>query len=209
MSKEWLLVTKRLVGVLMAMIIAATISACGPTAQGTPTAISADVVRPVQPTPAYPPRADVFTLATPKAAPIFIQPTLEPASAAVLSALDSGPADWTALLAIEQPPSAIGIATGGATIYDEPGGRMIKSVPATSVLYVTGLSEDRRWLSVYDESAIYGWTPVGQLLLYGADDLIVVQKAINPGVVATLIADVMQPITVLDDLMATLEANDE
>ena len=31
----------------------------------------------------------------------------------------------------------------------------------------------------------------------------------DPAVVATLIADVMQPVTVLDDLMATLEATVE
>jgi hypothetical protein len=61
----------------------------------------------------------------------------------------------SALLAIDQPPSAIGIATGGATIYDTPGGRVLKSVRATGVLNVTGISEDGRWLSVYDEAAAF------------------------------------------------------
>ena len=67
-------------------------------------------------------------------------------------------------------------------------------------------AEDGRWLSVYDEDATFGWTPVGQLVLYGADDLIAVTEAVDPAVVATLIADVMQPVNVLDDLMATLAA---
>lgn len=195
-----------LIGALL--VLAMTLGACGGAAQGTPTPIPAEVVRPVQPTPEYPARANVFTLATPAAPPIFLTPTPDPPSAAALSALESGPAGWTALLAIEQPPSAIGIATSGATIYDAPGGRVLKSVPATGVLNVTGISEDGRWLSVYDETAIYGWTPVSQLLLYGADDLTVVQNAVDPAIVATLIADVMQPINVLDDLMATFEAEE-
>jgi hypothetical protein len=187
------------------LILALTLAACGGAAQGTPTPIPADIVRPVQPTPAYPARSDIFTLATPAAPPIFVTPTPEPSSAAALSELDSGPVAWTALLAIEQPPSGIGIATRGATIYDVPGGRALKSVPATSVLNVTGISADGRWLSVYDDAAIHGWTPVGQLLLYGADDLTVVADSVDPAMVATLIADVMQPVNVLDDLMATLE----
>lgn len=198
---------KRLFGALVTMMATAVIAACGgDVTQGTPTPIPASVVRPVQPTPVYPARADVFTLATPATTSVFIAPTLAPPPAAALSAIESGPAGWRALLAIEQPPSAIGIATGGAAIYDAPGGRVLKSVPATGVLNVTGISEDGRWLSVYDEAAIFGWTPAGQLVLYGADDLTVVSEAVDPAVVATLIADVMQPVTVLDDLMATLEA---
>lgn len=183
------------------------LTACGGAApQGTPTPIPANVVRPVQPTPVYPARADVFTLATPTITPIFLTPTPEPPSAAALSAVGNGPASWRALLTIAQPPSAMGIATGGAVIYDAPGGRVLKRVPATGVLSVTGISEDGRWLSVYDDDAVFGWTPVSQLVLYGADDLTVVTEAVDPAIVATLIANVMQPVTVLDDLMATLEA---
>jgi len=191
----------------MLLVLAVMLAACGGgAAQGTPTPIPADVVRPVQPTPVYPSNADVFSLATPEASPVFITPTPEPVSAAALSAVSSGSAGWTALLAVEQPPSALGIATGGSAIYDEPGGRVIKSIPATGVLNVTGISEDGRWLSVYDEDAAYGWAPAGQVKLFGADDLTVVQHAVDPAVVATLIADVMQPVSVLDELMATLEA---
>ncbi len=59
---------------------------------------------------------------------------------------------------------------------------------------------------MYDENAVFGWTPAGQLSLFGADDLTVVDQAVDPGVVATLIADVMEPVNVLDELMATLNA---
>lgn len=189
-----------------ALAAAVLLSACGGAAQqGTPTPIPASVVRPVQPTPIYPARADVFTLATPIGTPIIIRPTPELPPAAALSEVERGPAGWRALLAIKQPPSAIGIATNGAVIYETPGGRVLKSVPATGVLNVTGLSEDGRWLSVYDETAVFGWTPVGQLVLFGADDLTTVTEAVDPAIVATLIADVMQPVNVLDNLMATLE----
>lgn len=181
------------------------LAACSSPTPATPTPIPADVVRPVQPTPVYTARADIFTLNTPQGTPIFITPTPTPALEA-LSAVRRGPAGWTALLAIEQPPSAIGIATGGAAIYDRPGGRILKQVPPTGVLNVTGISADGRWLSVYDENAVFGWTPAGQLSLFGADDLTVVDQAVNPGVVATLIADVMEPVNVLDELMATLNA---
>ncbi|MBE2239689.1 MAG: hypothetical protein IAE81_18025 [Caldilineaceae bacterium] len=198
--------TKRWGGAVAAIMMAAALAACGGASQGTPTALPASVVRPVQSTPIYSQRADVFIVATPHRTPIFVAPTPEPLPAAALSAVDAGPVGWTALLAMEQPPSGIGIATGGAAIYEEPGGRVIKSVPGASVLSVTGISADGRWLSVYDKDAVYGWTPAGQVVLYGADDLTIVQKAVDPGVVATLIADVMQPVTVLDDLMATLEA---
>jgi len=191
---------------LLLAALALVLAACGGPPPADPTPIPANAVRPQQPTPVYPGNADAFTLATPRVTPVFITPTPSPEDPAALSAVSTGPAGWTALLAIEQPPSAVGIATGGAVIYDEPGGRVLKSVPSTGVLNVTGVSADGRWLSVYDETGVYGWTPSGQLALFGEDDLTVVDEAVDPGVVATLIADVMQPVTVLDDLMATLEA---
>lgn len=208
MMVKWMWTWKRgfVVGALLTLAV--LLGACSGAARATPTAIPADAVRPLQPTPVYPARANVFTLSTPSATPIFLTPTPEPPNAATLSRVENGPASWQALLAIEQSPSAMGIATGGATIYEQPGGRALKSVPATSILNVTGVSSDGRWLSVYSDDATYGWVPAGQLLLYGADDLIVVDEAVNPGMVATLIADVMQPINVLDNLMATFEAEE-
>lgn len=189
----------------MALATVLALTGCNRAAPATPTAIPANVVRPVQPTPAYTVQADVFTLATPQHPPVLITPTPTPALDA-LSTIRQGPAGWRALLAIEQPPSAIGIATAGAVIYDRPDGRILKRIPPTGVLNVTGISEDGRWLSVYDDDAIFGWTPAGQLSLFGAEDLTVVDKAVDPGVVATLIAEAMEPVRVLDDLMATLEA---
>jgi len=189
-------------GALLVLLLAA----CGGPPQADPTPLPAAAVRPEQPTPAYPSRVGPFMLATPLATPVFVTATPAPVDPAALSAVDTGRADWIAQLAIEQLPSAVGIATGGAAIYDAPGGRLLKSVPSTGVLNVTGVSADGRWLSVYDETGVFGWVQSGQLVLFGDDDLTIVDEAADPGVVATLIADVMQPVEVLDDLMATLEA---
>jgi hypothetical protein len=87
------LMRKRVLGVAI-MILTLAAGCGGGAAQGTPTPIPASVVRPVQPTPVYPARADVFTLATPAATPIFIAPTPAPPPAAALSAVESGPAGW-------------------------------------------------------------------------------------------------------------------
>ena len=109
-------------------------------------------------------------------------------------------------LAMEQTPSASGIATGGATIYDAPGGRGLASVPVAGIVTITGKSADGKWYAVYNDAAVYGWTPVGQLRVFGGDDLIVVDKALDPAPVATMIAQAMEPVKVLDSLMPTLEA---
>jgi len=189
-----------------AAVLVLFLAACGGPPQADPTPLPAAAVRPQQPTPAYPSSVGPFTLATPLAAPVFVTATPAPVAPAALSAVVAGQVERDAQLAVEQPPSAVGIATGGAAIYDAPGGRLLKSVPSTGVLNVTGVSVDGRWLSVYDETGVFGWVSSGQLVLFGDDDLIVVDAAVDPSVVVTLIADVMQPVEVLDSLLATLEA---
>ena len=59
---------------------------------------------------------------------------------------------------------------------------------------MTGRSADGQFLAVYNDAAIAGWVPAGQLKLFGGDDLTVVDSAISPGPIATLIADAMQPL---------------
>ena len=64
---------RRLGFVVVLVVTVVMVGACGSeAAQGTPTPIPASVVRPVQPTPVYPGRADVFTLATPAATPVLL-----------------------------------------------------------------------------------------------------------------------------------------
>ena len=177
---------------------------CGGPVQPTPTAIPASVVRPVQPTPVYPERANVYTLLTPAAAPQFVTP---PADRIEVDSTAAGAARAAITLYIQnQTPSAMGIAPGGAAIYAERGGRSLAAVPVGGVLTVTGKSADGAWYAVYNDAAVYGWTPAGQLRVYGDDDLVVVEEAPDPAPIATLLAQAAEPVTVLDELMVQMEA---
>lgn len=187
------------------VLVSWLLAACGGPPIGTPTPIPADVVRPVQPTPDYPENARVFTLATPSRTPIFV-PTSTPLPSAAQVAQVEAPPDLRGSLVLRQPPSALGIASGGAAIYDAPGGRAVGRVPVGGLLTVTGRSADGRWLSVYNEEAVFGWTPAGQLRLFGDEDLVVVEEAVDPAPVATLLARVMEPVAVIDDILAAREA---
>jgi L-arabinose isomerase len=68
---------------------------------------------------------------------------------------------------------------------------------------VTGKSADGRFVAVYTNAFVVGWVATGQLTLYGADELEAVESAPNPAPVATLMAEVMAPVQVLDMLVTT------
>ncbi len=169
-----------------------TLTACGgpPSAA---TAIPADVARPDQPTP-------VFADATPLPAAATLTPDASggalPSGDGVTDSATSAPRlDLiTGLLATPRPPTALGIATGGATLLDAPGGAALQSLPAGTTVTVTGRSADGNWLAAYTEAAVAGWVAAGNLRLFGADDLTVVERAEGPGPIATLIAEAMEPI---------------
>jgi hypothetical protein len=106
-----------------------------------------------------------------------------------------------------QTPSAIGIATAGATLLEQPGGGVVRHLALGEVATVTGQSADGRYLAAYTNDGATGWVAAGQLTLYGATDLVVVTVAAGPGPIATLLAEAMQPITVLETLVATPAAS--
>lgn len=201
MNRQWI---NAGVGALLGMLLL-VLSGCGGPQRAQPTAIPAGVVRPVQPTPRYPGGAEVFSLLTPGATPRFV-PTAA-ADDALSAADESGRQQRAAIkLFIEnQTPSAVGIAPGGTAIYAARGGRTLAAVRVGGVLTVTGKSADGAWYSVYDDNAIFGWVPAGQLRVYGGEDLIIVETAPDPAPVATLLAQAAEPVRVLDDLMAALE----
>lgn len=192
---------KSMVVVLIGCMLA--LAGCGQTAE-TPTPIPASVVRPVQSTPDYG-NAARFLPVTPEA------PSLDPPTTPIGSVIAppipaqtiDGRAAYRALL--EQPPSALGIVTGGATLLAQPGGPALANLPAGEAVTLTGMSADGRYLAVYTNAFVSGWVARGQLALYGAEDLAVVELAAEPGPLATLIAEVMAPVQVLDALMATPE----
>jgi hypothetical protein len=181
------------------------LAACGGPTQAEPTAIPAGVVRPVQPTPQYSTSAGVFSLLTPAISPQFV-PT---ATARSLGAGDASAGSERAAIALfieNQTPSAVGIAPGGAAIYATRGGRALASIPVGGVVTVTGKSADGAWYSAYNDAAVFGWVPAGQLRVYGDDDLVVVEEAPDPAPVATLLAQAAVPVRVLDDLLAQFDA---
>jgi hypothetical protein len=198
MNRQWISAG---VGAVLGMLLL-VLGGCGGPQRAQPTAIPAGAVRPVQPTPQYPGGAEVFSLLTPGATPQFV-PTA--AAEDALSVVDESSRQQRAAIKLfieNQTPSAVGIAPGGTAIYAERGGRTLATVPAGGVLTVTGKSADGAWYSVYNENAIFGWVPAGQLRVYGGDDLVVVETAPDPGPVATLLAQAAEPVRVLDDLMA-------
>ncbi len=199
MNRQWISAG---VGALLGMLLL-VLGGCGGPQRVQPTAIPAGVVRPVQPTPQYPGGAEVFSLLTPGATPQFV-PTA--AAEDALSITDESSRQQRAAIKLfieNQTPSAVGIAPGGTAIYAERGARTLAAVPAGGVLTVTGKSADGAWYSVYNDNAIFGWVPAGQLRVYGGEDLVVVETAPDPAPVATLLAQAAEPVQVLDDLMAT------
>ncbi len=171
-----------------------------------PTPLPADVVRPVQPTPDYARTLPPFRLTPVTRTPVFV-PTRDATAAAIEAPQSSGSARRSLLQAflMNQPPSAMGIATGGATILDAPGGRAVSSVPGAGTVTVTGRSADSGWVAVYTDDATAGWVPAGALVIYGGEGLTTVSEAFSPGPVATLLADAMIPMsTPIADMLAAL-----
>lgn len=172
----------------LALLLALTAACGGPPPDPTP--IPADVVRPQQPTPPLSTAAPAFRVdpATPEPA-IFVTPMPTTALTPVV-----GGARRSAGLAMRQPPSAMGIATAGVTLLDAPGGAPLQTIPPGGTLTVTGRSQDGAWLAAFATDSTAGWIPAGSVVLYGADDLTVVDFTFSPAPVATLLADAMQPV---------------
>ena len=171
------------------MILSGGLLAACAGAPPAPTPIPAGVVRPEQPTPVYPNVSPEFRLtpATPETV-IFVTPLPTTDFAPLISAPRS------VGLAMRQPPSAMGIATGGVTLLDAPGGAPVATVSPGGALTVTGRSQDGAWLAAFTSDSAAGWIPAGSVVLYGDDDLTVVDFAFSPAPVATLLAEAMQPV---------------
>jgi hypothetical protein len=173
-------------------------------AGGRPTAtpLSPDVVRPVQPTPVYA-NATVFSLATPPPAVMATPGVERPPALASNDAAAGAAAPQPEPILWPQPPSALGIVRGGVLLLDRPDGSALLSLPAGATLTVTGKTADGRFVAAYTDDGIAGWIGVGQVSLFGADDLLVISSTTGPGPIATLIARAMTPVKVLETLVAT------
>lgn len=195
----------RLFQLPLLFVLVLLLAACGGGAVGTPTPIPADVVRPEQPTPAYSTLQPEFRLEQPEQSPIFMA-TVAPLATPKPNA-DMLRAELLKAMLMNLPPSAMGVATGGATIYAEPGGNVVGSLPAGGSLTVTGRSTDGNWLAIYTNDALTGWVRAGSLRLFGADDLETVTEALSPAPVATMLAEAMIPPALsVADVIATRAA---
>lgn len=166
----------------------------------TPTALPFDAVRPIQPTPAYA-NSTQFRLATPEFNKALATNREPFTSTQLVEAPQTTPQQ--SMLVTTQPPSALGIARGGAALLDQPGGGILLQLPAGEIVTVTGKSADGHYLAAYTNEGIVGWVAAAELTLYGADDLVVVDNTAGPGPIATLVAEAMQPVRVLETLVAT------
>ena len=170
-------------------LLALILAACGGPQAGAPTAIPADITVPDQPAPVYADDAKRFTLVTP-APPVFVNTNVASGSDD-LSGLMTRP---VVQLPYQQTPSALGVVRGGAVLRDAPDGAQIGSVPAGGTVTITGKSDDGRAYAVFGHDGLAGWLATSAVTVYGGDDLVVVDTAVGPGPIATLMAEAMRPV---------------
>lgn len=189
------------------LVISWSLAACG-REQATPTPIPASVVRPVQPTPAYA-NSSTFRLTTitPTATVVLAAPMMntKPVADQLLADQMTSTVNTAALLSA-QTSTALGVVTVGAALLESPAGQVLAQLPSGTVLTLTGQTADGRYLAAYTNDGETGWISRAQLTLFGAADLVVVMKARGPGVAATLVAEAMRPVQVLDDLLTATPA---
>jgi hypothetical protein len=199
MSKPALSPGKPLLPWLAILASALLLTGCGGGA-ATATPLPPEVARPVQPTPVYA-NAAGFRLATTETPAVMATPPVIESS----PDLGRSPPISSSLpvTAFAPLPSALGIATGGAALWDQPDGAVIATLPAGEIVTVTGKGADGRFVAVYTNAFAVGWVATDSLTLYGADDLTVVNQALEPAPVATLMAEAMATVQVLDEAVAT------
>ncbi len=189
------------------------LAGCSGAIAPTPTAIPADVARPEQSTPVFSTDAPRFRLSTETPEAIFITPTPARDVEALAALPPAGPSQGELLKALlmNQPPSAMGITSGGVTLLAAPGGgEAVASVPGATTLTVTGRSADGAWLAAFTSEALAGWVPASSLVLFGEADLQVVADAFSPAPVATMLAEAMIPVsTPMAAFFAALTATPE
>jgi hypothetical protein len=173
---------------LVALYVFAT-AACGGPNLDAPTAIPADIIVPDQPAPVYADDATLFTLATPDP-PVFANVTVGSGSAISAGTMERP----IVALAYPQTPSALGVVRGGAVLRSAPGGTQVGSLPAGATVTITGKSADGSAYAVFSHDATAGWLGANAVTVYGGDDLLVVDFAVGPGPIATLMAEAMVPV---------------
>jgi hypothetical protein len=162
------------------------LAACGGPGRPTPTALPPSVARSEQPAPVFANSPQAFRVTPPPAPPRAGQV----GSAALATPVTRA----TPQLPAEQNPTALGIARAPVSLYAAPDGQAVATLPGGGTLTVTGRSADGAWLAVYTAAGVPGWVQAAALQVYGGDDLLVVERAIEPGAMATLLAKALTPV---------------
>ena len=177
------------------LLLALLLSACGrDRGFGGPTAVPPDIVRPAQSTPEFIERRD----------PIII-PTLSPVpfeAAAVDNAAKVAARSTARVEVARVPTTALGIAVGTTTLFSTPAGNPLSTIPAGATVTVTGISPDSQYYAAYTSAGQAGWIEATALTIFGGDSLSIVSNSYQPSALATTLAQAMQPLNVLDQLVA-------
>jgi len=176
------------------------LAACGGNNRsGGPTAIPPDIVRPAQSTPEFVERRE----------PIVI-PTLSPTPPGSVNVENSPRVAALATARVEAarvPVAALGVATGTTTLYASPArgdtpAVPMASIPAGATVTVTGISSDSQYYAVYTTAGQAGWIEAAALTVFGGSDLATVTETYQPSAMATLLAQAMRPVNVIDQIVS-------
>ncbi len=63
------------------------------------------------------------------------------------------------------------VGAGEASLYEAPGGELIRVLPAGTVLTAVGRSSDSLWVLVVTNDDKAGWAETAQVVMFGADQL--------------------------------------
>lgn len=182
------------------LLLIFTLTACGGNGGPSgPTAIPPDIVRPAQSTPEFVERRE----------PIVI-PTLSPTPLGAANVENSPRVAALATARVEAarvPVAALGVATGTTTLYASPAAGdtptvPLLSIPAGATVTVTGISPDSQYYAVYTSIGQTGWIEATTLTVFGGSDLAIVTETYQPSAMATLLAQAMRPVNVIDQIVS-------
>ncbi|MBP8121902.1 MAG: hypothetical protein KAZ26_04645, partial [Caldilineaceae bacterium] len=123
--------------------LAAVVTGCGGPGLVSPTPIPADVVRPVQNTPAFPEQVAIAAALTLTPTPVLGSPGQVVATTPTPTPSPTVALDRASLSQSAPAATALGIVGGrGATLAATPNGAAIQSLAAGTTLNITGRSVD-------------------------------------------------------------------
>ena len=72
------------------------------------------------------------------------------------------------------------VGANGAQLYSTPGGDVVNTLTAGTVLTAVGRSADSLWVVVYNDNGVSGWVEVAEVVLFGLEQLPVMVEGVAP-----------------------------